>query len=170
MIGPGTRMEAVRLHADAHRGRSSRSVRRHASVSRLGCPRPRLPPAGALGPVQGPARAQGRGRGPHPPGGDRHAAGRPDGQRRRIPVEEHDRPARPPPAVPRATGIRTPPTAGASSTSSTSARRPGFLPVVDLNMDETPQDMADFVEYANGPADSEWGRRRVQTAIRSRIG
>jgi alpha-L-arabinofuranosidase len=37
----------------------------------------------------------------------------------------------------------------------------GFLPVVDLNMDETPQDLADFVEYANGPADSEWGKRRA---------
>jgi alpha-L-arabinofuranosidase len=38
----------------------------------------------------------------------------------------------------------------------------GFLPVVDLNMDESPQDLADFVAYANGPADGEWGRRRVQ--------
>jgi alpha-L-arabinofuranosidase len=38
----------------------------------------------------------------------------------------------------------------------------GFLPVVDLNIDESPQDLADFVEYANGPADSEWGRRRAQ--------
>jgi alpha-L-arabinofuranosidase len=38
----------------------------------------------------------------------------------------------------------------------------GFLPVVDLNMDETPQDLADFVAYANGPAESEWGRRRAQ--------
>jgi alpha-L-arabinofuranosidase len=38
----------------------------------------------------------------------------------------------------------------------------GFLPVVDLNMDETPQDLADFVEYANGPAGSEWGRRRAR--------
>ena len=37
----------------------------------------------------------------------------------------------------------------------------GFLGIPDLNMDETPQDMADFVEYINGPADSEWGRRRV---------
>jgi alpha-L-arabinofuranosidase len=36
----------------------------------------------------------------------------------------------------------------------------GFLAVVDLNMDETPQDLADFVEYANGPADSAWGKRR----------
>jgi hypothetical protein len=38
----------------------------------------------------------------------------------------------------------------------------GFLPVVDLNMDETPQDLADFVAYANGPAGSEWGRWRAQ--------
>jgi hypothetical protein len=30
-----------------------------------------------------------------------------------------------------------------------------------FNMGETPQDMADFVEYATGPADSVWGRRRV---------
>lgn len=38
----------------------------------------------------------------------------------------------------------------------------GFLCIPDLNMDETPQDMADFVEYINGPAESPWGRRRVQ--------
>ncbi|MDB5331081.1 MAG: putative alpha-L-arabinofuranosidase [Phycisphaerales bacterium] len=38
----------------------------------------------------------------------------------------------------------------------------GFLPVPDFNMDESPGDMADFIEYVNGPADSEWGRRRVQ--------
>jgi alpha-L-arabinofuranosidase len=38
----------------------------------------------------------------------------------------------------------------------------GFLPVVDLNMDEAPRDLADFVEYANGPAGSEWGRRRAR--------
>ena len=37
-----------------------------------------------------------------------------------------------------------------------------ILPVVDVNLDETPQDLADLVEYANGPADSEWGRRRVE--------
>ncbi len=37
----------------------------------------------------------------------------------------------------------------------------GFLSIPDLNMDETPQDLADFVEYVNGPADSEWGRRRA---------
>ncbi|MGE5612253.1 MAG: family 16 glycoside hydrolase, partial [Bacillota bacterium] len=37
----------------------------------------------------------------------------------------------------------------------------GFLAIPDFNIDETPQDMADFIEYVNGPADSEWGRRRV---------
>jgi hypothetical protein len=37
----------------------------------------------------------------------------------------------------------------------------GFLPVPALNMDETPQDIADFIEYVNGPADSPWGRKRV---------
>jgi alpha-L-arabinofuranosidase len=37
----------------------------------------------------------------------------------------------------------------------------GFLAVPDFNIDESPQDMADFVEYANGPAENEWGRRRV---------
>jgi hypothetical protein len=38
----------------------------------------------------------------------------------------------------------------------------GVLAVPDFNMDETPQDMADFIEYANGPADSPWGRRRAE--------
>jgi alpha-L-arabinofuranosidase len=28
-------------------------------------------------------------------------------------------------------------------------------------MDEAPQDMADFMEYANGPRGSDWGRRRA---------
>jgi DUF1680 family protein len=37
----------------------------------------------------------------------------------------------------------------------------GFLAIPDFNIDETPQDMADFMEYANGPADSDWGRRRA---------
>ena len=37
----------------------------------------------------------------------------------------------------------------------------GFEYVPAFNMGETPQDMADFIEYAKGPADSEWGRRRV---------
>ena len=37
----------------------------------------------------------------------------------------------------------------------------GFLGVPDFNMDETPGDMADFVEYANGSVDTEWGRKRA---------
>jgi alpha-L-arabinofuranosidase len=37
----------------------------------------------------------------------------------------------------------------------------GFQYVPAFNMDETPQDMADFIQYAKGPADSQWGRRRV---------
>ena len=37
----------------------------------------------------------------------------------------------------------------------------GFLGIPAFNMDETPQDMADFVAYVNGPADSPWGKRRV---------
>jgi hypothetical protein len=37
----------------------------------------------------------------------------------------------------------------------------GFEYIPTFNLDETPQDMADFIEYAMGPADSEWGRKRV---------
>jgi hypothetical protein len=37
----------------------------------------------------------------------------------------------------------------------------GFLAIPAFNMGESPQDMADFMEYVNGPADSEWGRKRV---------
>ena len=37
----------------------------------------------------------------------------------------------------------------------------GILAVPDLNAGETPQDMADFIEYVNGPADSKWGRQRA---------
>ncbi len=37
----------------------------------------------------------------------------------------------------------------------------GFLGIPAINMGETPPDMADFVEYCNGPADSTWGRKRV---------
>ncbi|HEY2252081.1 MAG TPA: alpha-L-arabinofuranosidase C-terminal domain-containing protein, partial [Planctomycetaceae bacterium] len=36
-----------------------------------------------------------------------------------------------------------------------------FLAIPAFNMDETPQDMADFVEYVNGRAESAWGRRRM---------
>ncbi len=37
----------------------------------------------------------------------------------------------------------------------------GFLGIPAFNMGETPRDMADFMEYVNGPANSVWGRRRV---------
>jgi alpha-L-arabinofuranosidase len=37
----------------------------------------------------------------------------------------------------------------------------GFDYVPAFNMGQTPQDMADFVEYAKGPADSQWGRKRA---------
>ena len=38
----------------------------------------------------------------------------------------------------------------------------GFLAIPDFNFDETPEDLADFAEYANGPADSLWGRKRAE--------
>ncbi|MCB1127072.1 MAG: DUF1080 domain-containing protein, partial [Verrucomicrobiae bacterium] len=37
----------------------------------------------------------------------------------------------------------------------------GFLGIPAVNMNESPADMADFMEYVNGSADSEWGRRRA---------
>ena len=37
----------------------------------------------------------------------------------------------------------------------------GFLGIPAFNMGESPRDMADFIEYVNGPADSEWGRKRA---------
>jgi alpha-L-arabinofuranosidase len=37
----------------------------------------------------------------------------------------------------------------------------GFLPIPGLRTDETPEDLQDFIEYVNGPADSRWGRRRA---------
>lgn len=37
----------------------------------------------------------------------------------------------------------------------------GFFGIPAFHMDESPQDMADFVEYVNGPATSEWGQKRV---------
>jgi hypothetical protein len=37
----------------------------------------------------------------------------------------------------------------------------GFLAIPAFCMDETPQDMADFVAYVNGPKDSAWGKKRV---------
>jgi alpha-L-arabinofuranosidase len=37
----------------------------------------------------------------------------------------------------------------------------GFLGIPTVNVDEAPQDMADFVEYVNGSPRSEWGGRRA---------
>ena len=37
----------------------------------------------------------------------------------------------------------------------------GFEYIPDFYMGETPQDMADFIDYAQAPADSEWGRKRT---------
>lgn len=36
-----------------------------------------------------------------------------------------------------------------------------FLGIPALNMGESPGDLADFVDYVNGPAESAWGRRRA---------
>lgn len=38
----------------------------------------------------------------------------------------------------------------------------GFLPVPDLDNNESPQDIGDFIEYVNGPPDSPWGRKRAE--------
>jgi hypothetical protein len=37
----------------------------------------------------------------------------------------------------------------------------GFEYVPAFNIDETPQDMADFIEYVKAPADTKWGRQRA---------
>ena len=37
----------------------------------------------------------------------------------------------------------------------------GFEYIPDFNMGESPRDMADFIDYAKGSPDSEWGRKRV---------
>lgn len=46
----------------------------------------------------------------------------------------------------------------------------GFLAIPAFNMGETPEDMIDFLEYANGPASSEWGKRRVADGYREPFG
>jgi alpha-L-arabinofuranosidase len=45
-----------------------------------------------------------------------------------------------------------------------------FLGIPDVNMDESPSDMADFMDYVNGPATSEWGRRRAADGHRTPYG
>jgi hypothetical protein len=37
----------------------------------------------------------------------------------------------------------------------------GFLAVPDFDINETPQDMADFAEYVNGPTNTVWGAQRL---------
>jgi len=37
----------------------------------------------------------------------------------------------------------------------------GFVPAFAINIEESPQDMADMIEYLNGPVTSEWGKRRA---------
>jgi alpha-L-arabinofuranosidase len=46
----------------------------------------------------------------------------------------------------------------------------GFLGIPAVYMDETPADMTDFMEYVNGPAKSDWGRRRAADGHRSPYG
>jgi len=41
-------------------------------------------------------------------------------------------------------------------------RAANFLCIPAFNMGQTPQDMADFIEYVNGPINSEWGRKRAR--------
>jgi alpha-L-arabinofuranosidase len=41
-------------------------------------------------------------------------------------------------------------------------RAAGFEPVVAINIEESPQDIADLVDYLNGPITTEWGRRRAK--------
>ncbi len=42
----------------------------------------------------------------------------------------------------------------------------GFLGIPDLNVNEPPQDVADFIEYVNGRADTPWARKRVEAGRR----
>jgi len=38
----------------------------------------------------------------------------------------------------------------------------GFECIPDFNMDESPRDIADFVEYVKGDANTKWGRKRIE--------
>jgi alpha-L-arabinofuranosidase len=49
-------------------------------------------------------------------------------------------------------------------------RAAGFEPVVTINIEETPADAADLVEYLNGPATSPWGKRRAENGHREPYG
>lgn len=43
----------------------------------------------------------------------------------------------------------------------------GFTAAFAVNIEETPQDMADMIEYLNGPVTSEWGAGVPRTATPS---
>ena len=45
-----------------------------------------------------------------------------------------------------------------------------FMPVFAINIEETPADAADLVEYLNGPPDTEWGKRRAENGHRAPYG
>ena len=122
----GKRLAAARTS----RSRPSADRRRarfaaEAEAARLRGAGPCVPPAGRVGPVQGSAGAPRRGGRDDRSGADRAALRRVDGQQRRVSLEEDDRPARPPAALQGTLVSATRRTAGASSTFSTSARRPG---------------------------------------------
>ncbi len=129
--------------------------------ARLGHARPRLSPTRRMGPLQGPARAPRCRRRLDRPRHHRAPLRRLDGQQRRLQVEKHDRPARPASALRRAPGIAIPPNGWGIPDFMNFCEAAGFEYVPDFNMDETPQDMADFIEYAKGPADTVWGRSRA---------
>jgi alpha-L-arabinofuranosidase len=46
----------------------------------------------------------------------------------------------------------------------------GFLGIPAVNMDESPSDMADFMEYVNGPTGSDWVRQRAADGHRAPFG
>ena len=46
----------------------------------------------------------------------------------------------------------------------------GFLGIPAVNMDESPSDMSDFMEYVNGPAGSGWVRQRAADGHRAPYG
>ena len=72
-----------------------RPFRAEVEAARLRHARPRVSPAGRVGPLQGAARAPRCRRRVDRPGHHRAALWRLDGQQRRLQVEEHDRSARP---------------------------------------------------------------------------
>ena len=39
----------------------------------------------------------------------------------------------------------------------------GILPIIDMRLSETTQDMGDFVDYLFGGGDTVWGARRIAT-------